>query len=908
MNLSDTIRLLGDILGVVLSEQESVELFEIEERIRLSAKARRGGDGAAEEILKNEVASLNVEQARVVASAFALYFDLVNLAEENDRVQMMRAGIDVETDDQTPDTIHQAVKLLKEQGVSRDAMAVVLADLSIELVLTAHPTEAKRRTILSKVERIANLLHRICDLEAFPREFEVVRGQLYEEITAYWLTERVRTSRPEVTDEVRTGLYFIDEYFWEVIPQVYSEIDRALEQYYPGLEVQHPWLTIASWIGGDRDGNPYVTTGITAETLRLHRGLAVERHRRGLQDLGRRLSLSGRQIPAPEGLRAWFDSRRPLPPHVAYLENRYEREPFRQAIALLADDLGQASKDDMTRRLLSTRPHAPRAILQDFMFPLNLIASSIPPVLANGEMRTVINQFKIFGLESAKLDIREDSTVLRSALREILRALDIEHQFEALQQSRQIDLLIELLESPVPELAVNPGVTQQTTETLALFRLMARTRQVYGADLLGPLIISMTRDTTDILIALLLARWLGTDSCLQIVPLFETIDDLTAAPDILDQLFNLQVYKSHLQSCCEEQMVMIGYSDSNKDGGYLAANWALYEAQERITQVCNSHQITLTLFHGRGGTVARGGGPANRAIRSQPPMTIHSKFRLTEQGEIITSRYSNPFLAQRHLEQVTSAVLFASVPTKEEREIPTLWREKINEMAAVSRQKYRSLVYEDPDFLKFWRYATPLDEIEQLRIGSRPSARNKQGGGVVKIRAIPWVFSWMQSRFNLPGWYGLGSGLAVLTDTANQETVQILHEMYTGWPFFQAILDNAESSLLKADLDIAGMYVDLTPDRDAAGKIFQTIKDEFELTRRMILTLTGHSELVDSDPLIQRSVKLRQPYVDPLNFIQVELLQRLQEISDPDSEEAVAIQDAISVTINGIASALRNTG
>jgi phosphoenolpyruvate carboxylase len=437
---------------------------------------------------------------------------------------------------------------------------------------------------------------------------------------------------------------------------------------------------------------------------------------------------------------------------------------------------------------------------------------------------------------------------------------------------------------------------------------MARTRHVYGPDLLGPLIISMTRDTTDILIALLLARWMGTDSCLQIVPLFETIDDLKAAPVILEELFNLPVYKSHLQNCCEEQMVMIGYSDSNKDGGYLAANWALYEAQERISQVCKSHQITLTLFHGRGGTVARGGGPANRAIRSQPPKTIQGKFRLTEQGEIITSRYSNPFLAQRHLEQVASAVLFASVPKNDDQKFPDLWREKIGEMAAISRKKYRALVYDNPDFLTFWRFATPLDEIEQLRIGSRPSARNSKGRGVVKIRAIPWVFSWMQSRFNLPGWYGLGSGLAVLANSGSQDLIQLLHEMYNGWPFFQAILDNAESSLLKADLDIARMYIELSPNPDAAKNIYRSINEEFNLTREMILSLTGHSELVDSDPLIQRSVKLRQPYVDPLNFIQVELLRRLQELSDHDSEEADAIRDAIAVTINGIASALRNTG
>lgn len=908
MDLSATIHLLGNILGIVLSEQESPQLFEIEERIRLCAKALRAGDQTAWKALHTEIAALSVEQARAVASAFALYFDLVNLAEEYDRVQLLRAKPE-EGHSSFPETIGEAIATLKRQGLDKEQMASLLSGLSIELVLTAHPTEAKRRTILSKLQRIASLLVRLREVEEFPREFAETVEKLYAEITAFWLTDRVRTVQPEVTDEVRTGLYFIEEYFWDIIPRVYASLERALEQHYPGLKVEHAWLKLASWIGGDRDGNPNVTTAVTAETLRLHRGLAVERHRRNLQDLARRLSLSGRRVPAPVELLEWFESRRPLPAHVSYLEKRYEREPYRLALSLLAEDLAEASRDDMTRHLLADTPHRAQVQTSEFNKLLGVITQAMPPVLAGDQLRNLRYQFEIFGFYAARLDIREEAAVLRAALNELLRALGVCLDFDATPFPSQLEMLIQLLENPAPELAESPGVTRRTKETLALFRLMARVRQIYGYDLLGPLILSMTHQVTDILIALLLARWMGVDQCLQIVPLFETIADLEAAPKMLDELFSLPVYQSHLQSCCNEQMVMIGYSDSNKDGGYLAANWALYVAQEGIAEVCHRHHVRLTLFHGRGGSVARGGGPANRAIRSQPPGTIQGRFRLTEQGEIISSRYSNPYLAQRHLEQVVSAVLLASAPVTQEQPAPEKWRAAMEQMARHSKTVYRQLVYEDPDFLTFWQAATPLDVIEQLRIGSRPSARSNLGQtSVDRIRAIPWVFSWMQSRFNLPGWYGLGSGLALLNRDQSGAGLRLLQEMYRGWSFFRAILDNAESSMLKADLDIAAMYVQLAPNAEAARRIFEQIWREFQLTREMILSITGHQELMDSDPLIQRSVKLRQPYVDPLNFIQVELLRRLRNHPQPEGDDAMALQEAIAVTINGIASALRNTG
>lgn len=828
----------------------------------------------------------------------------MNLAEDAQRVRALRREEAVKDPAPVDDSIGQAIANLRARGVSPDHMEALISNLNIELVLTAHPTEAKRRTILSKIQRIAQILVDLDHPDLLPRERRVCYDALYAEITSFWLTARTRTARPAVTDEVRTGLYMIDEIFWQTIPRIYADLDAALALHYPDLHVDRPWLRLASWIGGDRDGNPNVTVEVTAETLRLHRGLAVEKHRAAIQDLARRLSFSAPLVPPPPDLLAWFESRRPLPVHVAYLEARYANEPYRLALSLLADDLAQASRDDMAARLLS---HSSQQILlrqEDLVRPLVIIRDAIPPPVAEDVLQTVYRQVQIFGLQSVRLDIREDSSRINAALGETLRALDIEQAYDCADADCRQRLLTQLLRSPAPDFAPQPGVTRPAAETWALFHLLTRTRQLYGPDLLGPFIISMTHSAPDILAVLLMARWCGCSDCMSIVPLFETVADLESAPQVLEQLFNLDIYRDHLTTCEDQQTVMIGYSDSNKDGGYLTANWALYQAQEAIANICRAHGIKLTLFHGRGGTVARGGGPANRAIRAQPPGTLGGRFRLTEQGEIITQRYGNPALAHRHLEQIVSAVLLASAPaeaTGAAQESPE-WRQALSEMSSVAQKTYRKLVYETPGFQDFWQAATPLDEISRLYIGSRPVARASGLIDITQVRAIPWVFSWMQSRFNLPGWYGLGTGLAAL---GSQD---VLREMYSHWPFFQALLDNAEMSLLKADMGIAALYAGLVPDRALAELIFTGISTEYDRTVQAIQSITRHTQLMDNEPVIQRSIQLRNPYIDPLNYLQVEMLRRLRALNNPDSQEADSLREVIVLTINGIAAGLRNTG
>ncbi len=901
MDISQTIHLLGDLLGKVIAEQESQEIFDAEEGIRQEAKSLRNGDTSAAGRLRDRVTALSTDDAWSVASAFTTYFDLINLAEEDNRVATLHKKETDSYPNPTRGSIGGALVTLKERGVTPEQMSTLLDNLAIELVLTAHPTETRRRTILSKVRRIASLITDLKEKKLLQRQRDALIKALHAEITAFWLTERGRTVKPAVTDEVRTGLYFVESVFWEILPKIYAAMDDALAKYYPGLSANRSWLRLASWMGGDRDGNPNVTRDVTAETLRLHRGMAIEQHRHSFQDLARRLSMSAQHLPPPPELAEWIEKRRPLPPHVQFIEQRYGAEPYRLIVSLLAADLADASHDDMRANLLAKEPHPARVSIEHLTRPLDVMAESFPAPIAQYSLLTVRRELDIFGLQSMRLDIREDSSRLNGAVAEILRGLELAPAYEALPEAEKRTLLTRLLQEPVPTLAPHPGITVNAAETWALFQLIARAQSIYGKELFGPTIISMTHDVSDVLVVLLLARWTGCDEGMKITPLFETISDLVSAPQTLVELFTSEVYRAHLATCNDEQIVMIGYSDSNKDGGYVMANWSLYQAQENIMRVAREHKMRVTLFHGRGGTVARGGGPANRSIRAQPAGTMDGRFRLTEQGEIIASRYSNPDIAYNRLEQITNAVLLASAPNPDVKDVSPVWRSTMDKMGDVSIKAYRKLVYETPGFIEFWHQATPIDTITRMHIGSRPAARGSSAQ-VNKIRAIPWVFSWMQTRCNLPGWYGLGSALNSIDDLA------LLREMYANWRFFTNLIDNVESSLIKADMEIAVLYTGLVEDQTLAEQIFSEIRAEYERTCKAVLAISGHNEMMDSDPLAKESVRLRNPYVDPLNYIQVEMLRRLRALPDQKSAEAQQLHDIIVLTINGIAAGLRNTG
>ncbi|MCS6907674.1 MAG: phosphoenolpyruvate carboxylase [Anaerolineales bacterium] len=900
LEISQLIHLLGDLLGKVILEFEGKAQFEMIERIRGYSKERRSGNTEADALLRSLFKSIQLGEAQRIAAAFAAYFDLVNLAEERSRLDTLRQRQREIYPRPEHDSIGEAIALLKERGLTPEQMSELLHSLSIEIVLTAHPTEARRRTILSKLRRIAAALEKLTQSACTPGEEEEVIETIRAEIAALWLTERARVNRYEVTDEVRTGLYYIENVFWHTLPRLYEDLDRALVEHYPSIKVEHPWLRLASWIGGDRDGNPNVTPEITLETLRLHRGLAIENYRRELSEQARRLSVSARRFPLPSTLQKWLDERQPLPEHSQYIAKRYAHEPYRLILSLLANDLAFASQADMKANLLSPQPQPSRITVEHLRRPLGWMEETLPPVLHKNNLSRLQRQLAIFGLHAARLDIREHSDTINRSVGEVLRALGVTPEFERLSPAQRLEILVKVLSSPTPPLAESPGVTTETAKTWALFNLINRARRTYGEELIGPLIISMTHCAADILCALLIAYWTGCADGFAICPLFESIADLENAPNILEELFNLPLYRQHLQTCNDEQMVMIGYSDSNKDGGLLMANWALYCAQERMVKVAQQAGIKLTIFHGRGGSIARGGGPANRAIRAQPVGTIQGRFRVTEQGEVIAARYSNPALAHRNLEQLVHAVLLASAPDNRT-PVEERWRSAMEQMARQSFHAYAQLVKNNPEFIDFWQAVTPIDVIRRLQIGSRPAARQPTVT-IESLRAIPWVFSWMQSRYNLPGWYGLGSGLAALGDKA------CLREMYEGWPFFHTLISNAESSLVRADMEIAALYLDLVRDSQQGQRYYQQIREEYERTVEWVLHASGNTQLLDDEPIAQRAAQRRNPYIDPLNYLQVEMLGRWRKFHDPESPAAQAVFDVIVFTINGIAAGLQNTG
>ncbi|MCB8948184.1 MAG: phosphoenolpyruvate carboxylase [Ardenticatenaceae bacterium] len=919
--LSEDIHLLGDILGQVIRHQAGVELFELEEGVRALSKARRMDvspeiDARLEQIVNG----LSVEKAELLSRAFANYFELVNLAEEQNRVRVLRDRERKAHPQPLKESVAAAIAQLHQLGVDEYEMGKLLAKLHVELVFTAHPTQAKRRTVLSKLRRISGALTDLHVRDLLPSERDNLMTSVLAEVTSLWLTNRTRTAVITVTDEVKTGLYYMNTTIWDTIPEIYASMAQAIREYYPTLTPPKRFLTFGSWIGGDRDGNPNVTADVTAETLRLHRGLAMVQHRESATKLNRSLTISDSLTPIqPEFMDALAEVQN-MSEHLVFLQNRYPNEPYRLWAAALAEDLATAASGDMVARLKGTaNPPLRLKSMKDLLEPLKLMDKTLRESklgdLAADQLARMRRQAEVFGLHVARLDIRQYSDFNTAVLDELLRKLQLHDSFGKLEPDERAQILSDLLASANPDLSQLTDLSPETEETLALFQILFRAYDFYGHELLGPYIVSMTHGPEDILAPLLLAKWHGIclapnreDEGMTFVPLFETREDLRNAPDIMAALFNHPAYAPHLARVNRDQTIMIGYSDSNKDAGYMAANWELYQAQEALAKSCADHNVNIMLFHGRGGTIARGGGPANRAILAQPPGSVNGRIRITEQGEVIDERYGHPAVARRHLEQVVNATLMASVGQRHggTTQPQDEWREAMDELAAVSYRTYRHLIYETPELLEYWGAATPITEISQMRIGSRPSRRTAKAT-FDSLRAIPWGFSWMQCRHVLPGWYGVGEALEAY-GSQSPDHLRRLQEMYKKWPFFQVVIDNAQVSLAKADMSIAKLYANLVDDEAIRDKIFGEIESSFNRTVNWILRVTDQRELLDNDPVLQRSVRQRNPYVDPLNFVQVALLRRLRFLPEKDSPKAQQLLHAIFLTINGIASGLKNTG
>jgi phosphoenolpyruvate carboxylase len=883
-----------------------------------------------------------------MAMAFTTYFEIVNLCEENYRTAKLRtyraeraAG---RREQPVRESIEAALIELKSAGVDAEDLQHMLDRLSIELVLTAHPTESKRRTVLSKLRRLAGLMR----ADDPPSELEPASaGQRHgaapilaikREIAALWLTDRARTVQPAVLDEVRTGMWYFDSTLWHVIPQLHRDLEAALATHYPGVRAPSRWITFGSWIGGDRDGNPNVTTQVTAETLQLQRKIAIDKVHDAVHELSRLLSVSSNRDAISPEARDLIGQIGDASSHVRMIAQRYPYEPYRQLLAGLTEQLSELFKQTEAYGLYPFNIAPTFALSSSLALPLDLTPpTSIAQVkraldvvtdslrrgrgalLADGELGALRCRLDAFGLHLARLDLRQHSAWHEPAVAEVLARSRACAGYAALTEAEKTAVLTQQLSQPNSSLLDRVGALSDDTlrvlEPIELTRVAARR---YDPGVLGNYVISMTNGLSDVLEVLLMMQWCRAD--LPIVPLFETREDLRSAPAVLRAMFAHPAYRDYMRAHGGKQTIMLGYSDSNKDCGYVAANWELYKAQETIAAACLEYGVRFTLFHGRGGTVARGGGPAAKAILAQPIGLIDGHIRITEQGEVLSTRYQDPELARRHLEQVAYGVLLATHRARVPARVPPTWVAAMDAIAEYGFEAYRELVHDDADFLTFWAQATPIAEISALKVGSRPAFR-RQTRSVGDLRAIPWVFSWMQSRFVLPGWYGLGSALHRMMSHGPDERA-LLQTMYREWPFFQTTLDNAQESLTKADMGIASLYATLVEDGRVRERVSALIKAEFDRTCEVIMNITGQVALLDNEPTLQRSIRLRNPYVDPLNYIQVEMIRRLRDMKraagvagNPEAEHAwseqpavLAIRRVIDLTINGVSAGLRNTG
>ena len=988
-DLRREIGLLGVMLGETITACAGEASLETVERLRRAAWDRRVGRPEADDRMREIIAGLSFEQLRTVIRAFTIFLDLFNLVEDRRRIRVLSQRAADAYPYPPPESIGAAVTELKNAGLTADQVRQLLDRLHIELVFTAHPTEAKRRSVRSKLRRIRNRLTEN-DSDPPPHRRDEISGDLRANILKLWQTDFIRPHRPTVSQEVARGLS-VKPVLWRIVPQINRELETAIASAYgDAAEVKFPPVTFGSWIGGDRDGHPGVTTDVTESTMMWLRREAVALHLGTCDELFDSLSISvdlgatsGNVDAATADVDAasadvdtatagqgdalasivdrWIERHEVLGRRLDGLPGG---EVFRRYLSIIrwrleqtAADCGGATRAYVDPDLASSHiavadgPVVGEAVYQSCDELLSDIAALRQSVAALpghelivGEVDRWMHQTRTFGLHLARLDIRQNASVFLevvSALAQIDPDGDA-FDFAAADADRRRDWLVERLSGD----AVTPPTEMferddMVGETLRLFRLMCRLVDRGGQSAIGTMIISMTASAADVLSVLWLWRLAaaavraqdsraGGDSGASggasdpimpppIVPLLETIEDLKNGPDILRQMLSTPIYREHVAGHDDHQLIMLGYSDSTKDGGYLSACWSLHRAQRRLVELAEQHGVRVSFFHGRGGSLGRGGGPAARGIQSLPEGTFRGRLRITEQGEVLAQRYDDPTIAHRHLEQMVGSSLIAAAEN-----LPDFTRDPapdsdvggrhvdraaeyalMDQIADDSLATYRALL-ESPDFIRFFRSATPISEIEQLPIGSRPS-RRKPDGGLSDLRAIPWVFSWTQSRCLIPAWYGVGTALG--SHVADPDTLATLQRMYSRWPFFRATIENAELALAKADMKIARRYADLAAELDIDDAIQDRVAGEYRLSVSAILAIKRQDELLEHTAWLKESIRVRNRFIDPLNFIQIELLRRRMHASDSmTDEEADQLQHLVRLSINGIASGMRTSG
>jgi phosphoenolpyruvate carboxylase len=864
--------LLSGVLRRVLVEQRGESFAANIDWLHAAAADLRAGDQEAGAALLGRLGELPTRDVEPYIRACSLQLQLANVAEERERIRRRRA-YDAPGLPQR-ESLAETAELLARRGVSSSE---ALRGLHIELVLTAHPTEATRRSILDHQWDLSELLDRLDDPRTGPARRRALLAEVQEVLTIWWQTDDVRRARPRVEDEVRRNLFFFERLF-DAVPETFAELERSLQ-----ARVERPVLSFGSWAGSDMDGHPEVGADTLSRTLRLHRETAVRLLRDRVRTLARRYSHSERRVPVSPALETSLErDARELPSAAVLRRTHRAWEPLRTKLGFVEHRLGN------TLRPNGREPGyaSPDELRADLALVRDGLGSDH---VAHGGIRRLLWQVDAFGFHLASLDVRQSSAVVREAAGALLPGYAT-----AAGEEQRMELLSEAIAVARRGLELPPD--GQGAELLRVLDTIALADAGYGRDAVPTLVISMVEQPSDVLAALWLARRSGIGTSrssgprLRLVPLFETLADLRAAPSTMATLYACEAYRDDLRAHGDRQTVMLGYSDSGKDSGFVSSQWALHVAQERLSAQADEHGLGLELFHGRGGSTSRGGGRAYQAILAQPRRSVRGRIRITEQGETVSARYGHPELALRSLEQTTSAVLLAwHAPGPE---VPPAWRDRMNRLAARSRERYRALVYEDPDFGRFFEQATPIAELGDLNIGSRPPSRGGRGG-IESLRAIPWVFAWTQNRLLLPSWYGAGTALS-------EAPLGELRAMRERWPFFASLISTLEMALFKADLEVTVRYLRLV-DGPLRERLWPEIAAEYERLVARLPEITGEERLLGATPALLERLSHRNPWVDPLNHLQVELLARVRGGGEQS-------RDALLATISGIAAGMRNTG
>ncbi|MBV9583197.1 MAG: phosphoenolpyruvate carboxylase [Chloroflexi bacterium] len=892
--LRDDVRLLGELVGDVLREQGGQELFDDVEHIRTAAIELRSGHGSEQSLLEWAGAQ-STHRLMQLVRAFSTYFHVINLAEQHHRVRTLR-----ERERTSPGPLHESVAAafaeLDADGLAPLDVVHGLERLDVHPVLTAHPSEARRRTLLHHLELTSQLIDQLDDPRASRRDRDRVLDALRARITLIWQTAEARSERPSVLDEVQSVLYVLGGTVYDVLPNVQRAVDSAIRAALPSDASLAPGVHVrfGSWVGGDRDGNPSVTSDVSRAAARLARSAILRRYREDVQQLGRELSISSHLVGCSPALQASLDRDRAELGVQAVAQ--WRDEPYRRKLGLIAERLRRAEAGGVGAYASADE------LVDDLQLVVDSLQAFAGQRIAHGGLLDLRRRVEAFGFSLAELEVRQHAARHAAAVAELL-AISGQPGYLDMPETDRMAALEARLDADAP-LALPPeALTAETREILDTFQAIRDIQQLNGPTGAQTCVISMARAPSDALAVLVLAREAGLldgDTCrLDVVPLFETISELRACGHILARMLASPPYRRAIRARGDRQQVMVGYSDSNKDGGYLAATWNTYRAQQDLAEAAAAAGIDLVVFHGRGGAVGRGGGPMYRAIMARPAAAASPSFKITEQGEVIFARYGSLAIAQRHLEQVVHALLLSSLHGSVS-DVAQEWIEVVDQLAERSRAAYTHFTRDVPEFMAFFLAATPFPELATLNLASRPVSRmaRTELPDLEDMRAIPWVFSWTQARINLPGWFGLGTALSERIDAGGLEELQ---RMYRTWPFFASAIDNAQLSLGTADVPTGRRYAALASD-DVRG-VFSAILGEYELAVECVLAVTQQHELLERSPVLARSIKLRNPYVDALHVAQLALLRRFRA-GDPDAE----VLDAIHHSINGIAAGLQTTG